>query len=159
MVAGNKLKANVFLNAVLRNFYFFFSRKSELFSKKYPSYDIFYTFAKGEKKFFNFNFVLNMVFLNNNSMFYSKVIRLDKRRKYQKQTKDRYSVEYTYLDPRRRKSYLLKQINLYSNNFNFYKHKDRLFISFCNTFFLEKDSEIYKSKIKIYNYILKKNSA
>ena len=140
------------------NFYFFFSKKFDFFQKKFPTYNIFYNFSKTEKKFFDLNFIFNLILKNNESIFCTKVVRLNKKIKQKNKTKSKYSVDAQYLKNNKRNYFTLKQIHLYSNNYNFYKYNERLLMSFFNVFFLEKNSEIYKNKIMTYQNILKKNT-
>jgi len=156
--AGNKLKSLKHLNLLRNSFYFMFTKKFDFFLKKFPSYNIYYTFSETEKKFFNLDFLFSMVFNINESIFNTKIIKLNKKLKQKTKTKSKYSLDFKYLSPNKRKNFLYKQIHLNSNNYNFYNYSERLFMSFCNTFFLEKTSDIYQSKVNTYKNILKKNS-
>ena len=140
------------------NFYYFFSKKFEFFQKKYPTYSIFYNFSKTDLKFFDFDFLLNLILKNNDSIFFTKAITISKKIKQKNKIKNKYNLDVQYLKPEKRIFFTLKQIHLYSNNYNFYKYSERLLMSFFNVFFLEKNSDIYKNKIMTYRNILKKNS-
>jgi hypothetical protein len=155
---GNKLKFLSFFNHMRNNFYFFFSKKFEFFQKKFPTYNIFYNFSKTDLKFFDFDFLLNLVLKNNESIFSTKVVAINKKLKQKTKTKNKYNIDLQYLKSEKRIFFTLKQIHLYSNNYNFYKYNERLLMSFFNVFFFEKNSDIYKNKIMTYKSILKKNS-
>lgn len=155
---GNKLKMLVFLNTMRSNFYFFFSKKFDFFQKKFPTYNLFFNFSKTEKKFFDLDFIFNLILKNNESIFYTKAVKLNKKLKQKLKQKSKYNLDIQYLKSEKRDFFTLKQIHLYSNNFNFYPYDERLLMSFFNSFFLEKNSEIYKNKIMTYQNILKKNS-
>ena len=156
--SGNKLMSLNNLNYVRCSFYYIFLKKFDFFLKKFPNYIIYFTFSETEKKFFNLDFLFNIIYNINESVFNTKVVKLSKKLKQKTGTKSKYSLEFKYLHPSKRKNFLFKQLNLNSNNFNFYTHRERLFMSFCNTFFLEKNSDIYMSKLNAYKNILKKNS-
>ena len=153
---GKKLKMLNFLNNMRFNFYFFFSKKFDFFQKKFPSYNLFFNFSKTEKKFFDLDFIFNLILKNNESIFFTKVVRLNK--KLKQKTKTKYNLDVQYLKSDKRGCFTLKQVHLHSNNFNFYTYHERLLMSFFNVFFLEKNSDIYKNKIMTYQNILKKNS-
>ena len=155
---GNKLKFLSYLNFMRNNFYFFFLKKFEFFQKKFPTYNIFYNFSKTDLKFFDFDFLLNLILKNNDSIFFTKAITISKKIKQKNKTKSKYNLDVQYLKSEKRIFFTLKQIHLYSNNYNFYKYSERLLMSFFNVFFLEKSSDIYKNKIMTYKNILKKNS-
>lgn len=155
---GNKLKFLSFFNKMRLNFYMLFFKKYEFFQKKFPTYNIFYNFSKTESKFFDFNFLLNLIIKNNESIFQSKAIRINKKIKQKNKTKLKYSVDIQYITSNKRPLFILKQIHMYSNYYNFYNYDERLLMSFFNIFFLEKNSDIYKNKIFIYKNLLKKNS-
>lgn len=155
---GNKLKMMCFLNKMRSNFYFFFLKKIDFFQKKFPTYSIYYNFSKTEKKFFDFDFILNILLKNNESIFFTKAVRLNKKIKQKNKTKLKYNVEVQYLKSDKRNYFTLKQIHLFSNNYNFYNYDERLLMSFFNAFFFEKNSDIYKNKIITYKNVLKKNS-
>lgn len=155
---GNKLKILCFLNKMRLNFYFFFLKKLEFFQKKFPTYNIYYNFSKTEKKFFDFDFILNLILKNNESIFFTKAVKLNKKIKQKNKTKLKYNLEIQYLKNDKRSYFTLKQIHLCSNNYNFYKYDERLLMSFFNVFFFEKNSDIYKNKIMTYQNVLKKNS-
>ena len=155
---GNKLKMLCFLNKMRLNFYFFFLKKIDFFQKKFPTYNIYYNFSKTEKKFFDFDFIFNLILKNNESIFYTKAVRLNKKIKQKNKTKLKYNLDVQYLRNDKRNYFTLKQIHLYSNNYNFYQYDERLLMSFFNIFFLEKNSDVYKNKIMTYQSVLKKNS-
>lgn len=156
--SGGKLKSLKHLNLLRNSFYYMFVKKFDFFSKKFQNYNIYYTFSETEKKFFNFDFLFNIMYIINESIFNTKIVKLNKKLKQKNNTKSKYSLDFKYLSPNKRKNFLFKQIHLNSNNYNFYSYNERLFMSFCNTFFLEKNSDIYQSKINTYKNILKKNS-
>ncbi len=156
--SGKKIKFLKFFNVMRLGFYWFFSKKVDFFQKKFPTYNIFFNFSKTEKKFFNLDFLLEVLLKDNVSIFYSKVVRLNKKIKQKNKTKLKYSLDLQYLKPLKRQSFFFKQIHLHSNNYNFYDYNQRLLMSFFNVFFLEKNSEIYKNKLTTYSNILKKNS-
>jgi len=155
---GNKLKFLSYLNSMRNNFYFFFSKKFEFVQKKFPTYNIFYNFSKTDLKFFDFDFLLNLILKNNESIFFTKAVVISKKIKQKNKTKNKYNLDVQYLKSEKRVFFTLKQLHLYSNNYNFYKYYERLLMSFFNVFFLDKNSDIYKNKIMTYKNILKKNS-
>jgi len=155
---GNKLKMLNYLNKMHSNFYYFFSRKLDFFQKKFPTYNLFFNFSKTDKKFFDLDFIFNLILRNNESIFYTKAVKLNKKLKQKNKVKTKYNLEVQYLKNDKRDFFTLKQIHLYSNNFNYYTYSERLLMSFFNVFFLEKNSDIYKNKIMTYQNILKKNS-
>jgi hypothetical protein len=153
-----KLKMLKFINIVRFNFYLFFKKKSDFFQKKFPTYSIFYNFSKTEKRFFDFNFLLELMYKNNETIFSTKAVKLNKKLKQKSKTKLKYNVDIQYLRSDKRFFFVMKQIHLLANNFNFYNYDERLLVSFFNAFFLEKNSDIYKNKLMTYRSILKKNS-
>lgn len=155
---GLKLKSLKFVNEVRLRFYFFFKKKLDFFQKKFPTYGIFYNFSQTEKRFFNINFVLDLILKNNDTIFSSKAIKLNKKIKQKNKTKAKYALDLHYIKSDKRINFTLKQLHLYSNNYNFYKYGERLLASLFNVFFLEKGSDIYKNKLATYRNILKKNS-
>lgn len=156
--SGNKIKMLNFLNKMRFNFYYFFSKKIDFFQKKFSTYSIFYNFSKTELKFFDLDFIFNLILKNNESIFFTKAVRLNKKLKQKNKLKSKYNLDVQYLKNDKRNFFTLKQIHLYSNNYNFYSYDERLLMSFFNVFFLEKNSDIYKNKIMTYQNILKKNS-
>lgn len=101
---------------------------------------------------------MELVLKNNNILFKTKAVKLDKKTKQKNKTKSKYSLDISYLNKDKRSNFLVKQLYLHSNNYNYYSYEDRLLMSFFNCFFLEKNSEIYKNKVFIYKSVLKKNS-
>ncbi len=155
---GNKLKTLKSLNFMRFQFFLLFSKKHDFFQKKFPTYSIFYSFSKTEKRFFDLDFLISLVCKNNESVFQTKAVRLNKKTKQKNKTKSRYSLDFQYLKPSKRRIFVVKQIHLFSNYYNFYTYGERLLMSFLNVFFLDKNSDIYKNKASVYKNILKKNS-
>lgn len=157
MRSGNKIKVLNFLNKMRSAFYYYFLDKSSFLEKKFTYYDIFYNFALSEKKFFDVNFLIDLIFFKNRIMFTTNPIKLNKKSKKKNKTKSKYKTEIQYLNSEKRLSFLLKQIYLYSSKYNYYNHSERILMSFLNVFFLDKSSDIYNDKILTYSNIIKKN--
>lgn len=100
--------------------------------------------------------MIQLVLNNNDTLFGTRAVCLDKRSK--QKNKSKYSVEFNYIKKNNRSIFILKQLLLNSNSYNYYTFDQRILMSFMNAFFLEKESDIYKSKIYTYKNILKKNS-
>lgn len=154
--SGNKLKTLSFLNKVVFNFYTLFTKKTNIFFKKFNNFTIFENFSKREKKFFDINFLMQLILNINEVLFTTQAVRVDKKTKQKNKTK--YSAELIYIKKHKRPVFVLKQLYLNSNNYNYYTFDQRILMSFVSSFFLEKGSDIYKNKIRTYQNILKKNS-
>lgn len=61
-----------------------------------------------------------------------------------------YTLVFQYLSKKKRMPYLIKLLYHNTDSFQSYKFKDRLFLSYANTFFFLKNSFIYLQKIKFY---------
>jgi hypothetical protein len=154
---GNKLKMLHYVNSVHNSFYFLYNNPEKEFFSKYQSFGFFKNFSSINSKFFNFNFVLSTVVELNQTIFDLKVIKLNKKEK--KRKKQKYNLEVKYLSKTKRYTNILKSIGLNSNSYNYYKYSERLLASIFDSFFLQKNSILYKKKMYIYNSILKKRSS
>lgn len=154
--SGKKLKIINCCNLVSLLFFANFIKKSTFLSNKFSNYNIFYNFSKSNEFFFDFNYILENVVNLNESIFTTKVSKSDKRSK--KKVKSKFNLELKYLNRVKRQSNVIKLLNLYANNFNYYKLHERLLTSVMTTLFDQKNSDMYKKKIYTYNTALKKKS-
>jgi hypothetical protein len=154
---GNKLKVLKCVNSIHNSFYFLNNNPEKEFVSKYQSFDFFKNFSNTNFKFFNFNFILSVILELNQTIFDLKVVKLNKKDK--KKKKQKYNLEVKYLSKNKRFTSVLRNLNLNSNSYNYYKYSERLLASIFDSFFLQKSSALYKKKIYIYNSILKKRSS
>lgn len=153
---GNKLKILNCCNLVNWRFFSNFFKKSNFLNIKFPNYNIFYNFSKSNEFFFDFNYILENIINVNESMFITKISKTDK--KLKKKAKSKFNLELKYLNKIKRQGYIIKLLNLYSNNFNYYCYHERLLTSIITTLFDQRNSDLYKKKIYTYNSVLKKKS-
>ncbi len=154
---GNKLKMLKCVNLIQNNFYYLYNNPERDFLNKYQSFIFFKNFSNVNKKFFNFNFILNMILELNQTIFDLKVVKLAKREK--KKKKQKYNLEVKYLSKSKRFTNVLKNLTLNANHYNYYNYNERLLASVFDNFFLQKNSTLYKKKLYVYNSILKKRSS
>jgi hypothetical protein len=154
---GNKLQVLKHVNKINNSFYFLYENPEKEFIKKYTSFNFFKNFSNLNSNFFNFNSILAVICELNRSIFDLKVIKLNKKEK--KKRKVKYNIEIKYLSKSKRFTNVLKNINLNSNSYNYYKYDERLLASIFDGFFLQKNSVFFKKKIFIYNSVLKKRSS
>lgn len=151
--SGGKLKMLSGLNNVSKLFFFNFFKKSKFLELKFPSYNIFFNFSKSNEFFFDLNYIFKNIITLNESIFSTKIVKLDKRLK--KKSKSKFDFELKYLHKNKRYSHTIKLLNLYSNNFNYYKFDERILSTLFATLFEQKNSDLYKKKIYTYNNVLK----
>lgn len=154
--SGKRLKMLNYCNLVSSSFFFNFLKKSKFLSNKFSNYNIFYNFSKSNEFFFDFNYILENVVSVNESIFTTKVIKVDK--KVKKKDKSKFNLELKYLNRFKRQSSVIKSLNLYSNNFNYYRFNERLLTGLVTTLFEQRNSDLYKKKLYTYNMVLKKKS-
>lgn len=149
---GLKLSATNKLNLVdsdLRNLLIFFNTSAEELDGSY--YSIFYA-NKEFNLFKNLDNILEFTFEILYSIFEVRVITLNKK-KQKKKDKIKYSREFFYLTPAKRKKYFLKNIYLYASRFGNTKHSERLLNSILLTFLHQRNSFLFKKKIYCYKNI------
>ena len=151
---GGKIKILNYLNKINSLFFFNFIRKSKFMSSKFNMYNILLNFSKSNEFFFDLNFILNNIIQINESIFVTKMVKLDK--KLKKKSKSKFDIELKYLHKNKRTNNVLKSLNLYCNNFNYYHYYERLLASVVTTIFEQKNSYLYKKKIHTYSNVLKK---
>ncbi len=150
LIGGNKLTMLKHYNFFHNNFYYFFTRKIDFLSQKFSSYDVYYDIALQNLNFFNINLLLKNILMLNDSMFNLRVVRFTKsQRKYLK-TKKKFFSEVVYLPKYKRQKTLLKVIHRHAHQYNNYNYHERLLMSFCNSFFFQKNSFLYNRKMFIY---------
>jgi hypothetical protein len=150
LIGGNKLSMIRHFNHFHNNFYYFFSKKIDFFSQKFSSYDVYYQISEQNINFFNINLLLKSVLNLNDSMFNLRIINFTKsQRKYLK-TKKKFFFEVVYLPKYKRQKTILKLINRHAHVYNCYSFHERLLMSFCNSFFFQKNSFLYQRKMFIY---------
>ncbi len=154
--SGKRLKMLNYCNLVNSMFFFNFLKKSSFLSNKFNNYNIFHNFSKSNEFFFDFNYILENIVSVNESIFTTKVSKVDK--KVKKKDKSKFNLELKYLNRVKRQSNVIKSLNLYSNNFNYYKFSERLLTGLMTTLFEQRSSDLYKKKIYTYNMALKKKS-
>lgn len=150
LTGGNKLTMLKHYNFFHNNFYYFFNKKIDFLSQKFSSYDVYYDISLQNINFFNINLLYKNILTLNDSMFNVRVIRFTKsQRKYLK-TKKKFFSEVVYLPKFKRQKTLLKVMHRHAHQYNNYNYHERLLMSFCNSFFLQKNSFLYNRKIFIY---------
>jgi hypothetical protein len=154
--SGKKLKILNSCNIVSLLFFSNFIKKSNFLNNKFSNYNIFYNFSKSNEFFFDFNYILENIVNLNESIFITRVNKTDK--KLKKKAKSKFNLELKYLNKFKRQNNVVKLLNLYSNNFNYYNFPERLLTSVVTTLFEQKNSDLYKKKIYTYNMVLKKKS-
>ena len=150
LIGGNKLSLLKHYNMFHDNFYYFFNQKIEFLSQKFTSYDVYYDISEQNVNFFNINLLLKNITTLNDSMFNLRIVRFTKSQKKYLKTKKKFFFEVVYLPKYKRIKTLLKVINRHAHQYNNYNYHERLLMSFCNSFFLQKNSFLYNRKIFIY---------
>ena len=154
---GNKLRSLIVINNLVNNFYYFYVQPSPTFLEKYPTYPAFVNFLKINRQFLHIDFVLEMISSLNEAMFDFTVVRLNKRTK--KKRKAKYDYELNYISPNKRYANFIKNLVSLSNDYNFYTFSDRVVSAFFDTFYFQKNSELFRRKLYVYKLILKKKSS
>lgn len=95
----------------------------------------------------------------NESVFVTKIQKISKNlKKLKKTNKDKFKYDVKYMNKKKRIPNILKNVNLYSNMYNYYNYNVRLFSSITTLLFNQKNSDLYKLKIHTYSKLLKKNN-
>lgn len=88
-------------------------------------------------------------------MFTFKCVKIDKRFKSLNKDK-KYNLVFKFLKSTERIYHTIRFLYLLSDNFKRFKLSERILLSLIDTFFLLKDSLIYKQKLLFYKRVLKK---
>lgn len=147
---GNKLLMLKHFNFFHNGFYFLFNEWNEFLSKKFNTYDVYYEISDQNPRFFNINLLLKSILDLNESMFNVRVVKFTKKQKRHFKIKKKFFSSVVYLPKYKRNRSVLKCIHTFSNQYNYYNYFERLLMSFCESFFFQKNSFLYKRKVYMY---------
>lgn len=159
LVSFNLKKGKFFSNFIhiTKSFYCIYNLLVNLNSLlDVTNYKYFKEFLYNFSKYRNYNnylFILNWILLFINPIFYIDCVVVPK--KYKKKIKKKYLYKINYLNQSKRRTKSLRFINNYSNSLNYFKHLDRLTISYLDLILNYKKSYIYFKKINTYKKIFK----
>lgn len=155
MKRGLKLKALNFVKNGFKEFFelFLFCNNKD-FIKKFYYFSILKSYSSSWSNFFSINKFLDLLLPMFEFIFTFKCVKVDK--KLSKKKIENFKLVFSYLNKSKRLFYIIKMIFYYAASFN-NKMSINLFYSLNNTFFLLKNSFIYKQKLKFYQKILTSN--
>jgi hypothetical protein len=152
MRSGLKIKYVNLYSSIFLYFYknFFFFNKQ--FSEMFPLYNTFFNLKKNNAIFYLIDFFYEFIFENNQSMFFVKVCSVPK--KLKKKEKKKYILFYSYLHPKNRKKWILKQIKLSTSFFNYKEFRVRLYFAWINVLLNPNSNSLKAQHLKVYKNIL-----
>jgi hypothetical protein len=138
------------LNLFNNNFYFLFNSKNDFLNQKFVTYNVYHEISVQNPRFFNINLLLKSILDLNDSMFNLRVVKFTKSQRKKLKVKKKYFFEVVYLPKNKRYKNILKLIHRHAHQYNNYGYFERLLMSFCNSFFLQKKSFLYQRKVFMY---------
>jgi len=111
---------------------------------------VYYEISVQNPHFFKINLLLKSILDLNDSMFNLRIIKYTKSQRKQLKTKKKFFFEVVYLPKHKRFKNILKLIHRHAHQYNNYNYFERLLMSFCNSFFLQKNSFLYQRKVFMY---------
>lgn len=156
---GNKLLMLKHFNLFNDSFYFLFNNWNSFLNNKFSTYNVYYEISVQNPRFFNINLLLKSILDLNESIFNLRVVKYTKSQRKFLKPKKKFFYEVVYLPKNKRFKNLLKIIHRHAHQYNNYTYFERLLMSFCNSFFLQKNSLLYNRKIYMCkNAFVKKQS-
>lgn len=153
---GLKLKTTKKFNFVIHSFYNLFNEFNYELSKSYKTYQMLFNFSEETSSFFQFNFLINFLLSFLTPVFDIKISKISSKIRKRRKIKKKIAFSFKYLLPWQRRRWFIYQLIIYSWSFTNRSLVKRIYNALTQTIFLEKKSELYLLKIKIYEFVLSK---
>lgn len=151
---GMKLKALKTLKEAFKNFFdLFLFCEDKSFFQKYEYFTILKSYSFSWSSFFNINKFLHLLLPFYNCIFIYKYVKVNK--KLKKKIKQKFILQPSFLKKEHRLFFTLKTIYLLTDSFKRFLFTERFLLSLLDTFFLLKNSYLYKQKVSFYKNIMK----
>lgn len=147
---GKQLTMLKHLNKCLNGFYYLFNTRFESLKNKFNTYNVYFDIADQNPNFFDINVILKSILDLNDALFNIRVIKFTKSERKRLKVKKKFFFEVVYLPKHKRIKNVLKLIHRHAHQYNNYNYHERLLMSFCNAFFLQKNSFLYQRKVFMY---------